>query len=389
VDKESKGRQGDSGGRGKEGAGSGCVGSDGLVTMPLTRIANQNSGLFYVKPTSRNVLLCAPQMRAMGEKIVQHTRTVSLGAITWAKFPDGFPNIFVHNVEELKGSHVVFLACFDTAGAIFEQMSVLCSLPQYAPHSIKIILPFFPVGTMERVDIEGEIATARTLARIISNVPPCRGGPMDLIIYDIHALQERFYFGDSVVPVLDSAIPLLHRKLEALALESFDVQKKEFDPFTIAFPDEGSYKRYHMMFPEYDTVICAKVRQGDKRIITVKEGSAQGKHCVLVDDIVQSGGTLIECGKMLLELGARSVSAFCTHGVFPNQAWKKFVGGPFTKVWITDSCPKQAEELAGVEPFEILTLAPLIGNLLSPPALNEKKSVGDANRRVMPRMPRL
>jgi hypothetical protein len=46
-----------------------------------------------------------------------------------------------------------------------------------------------------------------------------RGGPMDLIIFDIHALQERFYFGDNVVPVLESAIPLLHRKMELLAAE--------------------------------------------------------------------------------------------------------------------------------------------------------------------------
>lgn len=68
---------------------------------------------------------------------------------------------------------------------------------------------------------------------------------------------------------------------------------------------------------------------------------------------------------MLMELGAASVSAFCTHGVFPNKAWKKFVGGPFTKVWVTDSCPVQAEELAGIEPFEVLTIAPLIANMLS------------------------
>ena len=66
---------------------------------------------------------------------------------------------------------------------------------------------------MERVDREGEIATARTLARILSSVPPCRGGPLDLVIFDIHALQERFYFGDNVIPVLQSGVPLLLGKL--------------------------------------------------------------------------------------------------------------------------------------------------------------------------------
>ena len=194
--------------------------------------------------------------------MVRHSRNVSLGTISWKKFPDGFPNIFVHEVESIKGCHVVFLACFQHAGDIFEQMSVLCSLPQYAPHSVKIILPFFPVGTMERVDREGEIATARTLARILSSVPPCRGGPLDLVIFDIHALQERFYFGDTVIPVLQSGVPLLLTKLEELALSM------PFDPkapnekffFTIAFPDMGAYIRYHHMFAAFDTVICMKVR---------------------------------------------------------------------------------------------------------------------------------
>lgn len=50
----------------------------------------------------------------------------------------------------------------------------------------------------------------------------------------------------------------------------------------------------------------------------MKEGNAAGKHCVLVDDLIQTGGTLIQTGKALLELGALSVSAFCTHGVFPQ-----------------------------------------------------------------------
>ena len=71
----------------------------------------------------------------------------------------------------------------------------------------------------------------------------------------------------------------------------------------------------------------------------------QGKHCVLVDDLIQTGGTLLETGKALLELGALDVSAFCTHGVFPQDAWKKFVIGPFKKVWITDSCPMQVLHL--------------------------------------------
>eukprot|EP00802_Teleaulax_amphioxeia_P012212 Tamp_12251.p1 GENE.Tamp_12251~~Tamp_12251.p1 ORF type:complete len:350 (+),score=65.58 Tamp_12251:62-1111(+) len=327
-------------------------------------MSSSSGSLFFVNPAQSVVLLCSPKMSKLGEKVVRHTRNVSLGSITWKKFPDGFPNIFVHDVESIKGCHVVFLASFSQAGEIFEQMSVLCSLPQYAPHSVKIILPFFPVGTMERVDREGEIATARTLARILSSVPPCRGGPLDLVIFDIHALQERFYFGDNIIPVLLSGVPLLLTKLEELTLSMPYNPETPNDKlqWTIAFPDMGAYLRYSHMFSAFDTIICMKVREGDERKITVKEGTAKGKHCVLVDDLIQTGGTLIQTGKALLELGAASVSAFCTHGVFPQDAWKRFVTGPFRKVWITDSCPMQAELVNGKGPFEVLSLAPLIAS---------------------------
>lgn len=321
----------------------------------LLSAPEQGTSLFFVKPAARVVLLCAPTMKKLGTKVVSHCKSVVLGNISWKKFPDGFPNIFVHGVEELKGCHIAFLASFGSAGEIFEQMSVLCSLQQYAPQSVKILLPFFPVGTMERVDKEGEIATARTLARILSAVPPCRGGPMDLVIYDIHALQERFYFGDNVVPVLESAVPLLKKKL---------AQFGGTTTWTIAFPDQGAFLRYARAFKDFDTIICMKVRSGESRKITVKEGSAKGKHCVLVDDMVQSGGTLLECGKALLGLGAESVSAFCTHGVFPKGAHKKFIDGPFRKVWITDSCPAQAELVDGQGPFEVLSLATLIASAI-------------------------
>ncbi|RWV85518.1 hypothetical protein GW17_00052683, partial [Ensete ventricosum] len=71
---------------------------------------------------------------------------------------------------------------------------------------------------------------------------------------------------------------------------------------TIAFPDDGAWKRFHkqlMHFPMVDcwteTIVCAKVREGDKRIVRIKEGNPEGRHVVIVDDLVQSGGTLIEC----------------------------------------------------------------------------------------------
>uniref|UniRef100_A0A7N0TQ37 Phosphoribosyltransferase domain-containing protein n=1 Tax=Kalanchoe fedtschenkoi TaxID=63787 RepID=A0A7N0TQ37_KALFE len=115
-------------------------------------------------------------------------------------------------------------------------------------------------------------------------------------------------------------------------------------------------------------VVCAKVREGDKRIVRIKEGNPEGCHVVIVDDLVQSGGTLIECQKVLSAHGATRVSAYVTHGVFPKQSWERFVHKgtekAFSYFWITDSCPQTVKAIENKAPFEIISLAGSIANAL-------------------------
>tara|TARA_B100000003_G_scaffold104743_1_gene93809 strand:- start:1893 stop:2918 length:1026 start_codon:yes stop_codon:yes gene_type:complete len=298
------------------------------------------------------------QMEQMAREIAAIDGNVELGEIQWRTFADGFPNIFVNNAEQVHGRHVAFLASFHNASVIFQQLSVIYSLPKMFVASFRLILPFFPTGTFERVDKEGEIPTAVTMARMLSTIPHSRGGPTDMIVFDIHALQERFYFGDSVTPLFCSGIPLLLAKLERLE-DAADV--------VIAYPDEGACKRFHNFFSKYDEVVCTKVREGDKRIVTIKEGKPMGKHVVIVDDLVQSGGTLIECAKVLRREGASAVSAYVTHGVFPNESWRRFTdpAAGFANFWITDSCPQTVNACSGVSPFDVLKLAGSIAHALN------------------------
>lgn len=111
---------------------------------------------------------------------------------------------------------MAFLASFSSPAVIFEQISVIFALPKLFIASFTLVLPFFPTGSFERVEEEGDVATAFTLARILSMIPKSRGGPTSVVIYDIHALQERFYFGDDVLPCFETGIPLLLQRLRQL-----------------------------------------------------------------------------------------------------------------------------------------------------------------------------
>ncbi|KAF3789566.1 Ribose-phosphate pyrophosphokinase 3, partial [Nymphaea thermarum] len=348
--------------------------SPGLVITPSIR-ARKRVLLFYCNET-----------KALAERIAAESDAIELRNITWRTFDDGFPNLFISNAHGIRGQHVAFLASFSSPAVIFEQLSVIYALPRMFVSSFTLVLPFFPTGSFERMEEEGDVATAFTLARILSNIPISRGGPTSLVIFDIHALQvgakslkvcssclyyyvehapllqERFYFGDNVLPCFESGIPLLKQRLQQLP---------DSDNITIAFPDDGSWKRFHKQLQHFPVVICTKVREGDKRFVRLKEGDPRDRHVVIVDDLVQSGGTLIECQKMLAAHGAGKISAYVTHGVFPNRSWERFQHdsgvGPengFTYFWITDSCPLTVKEVSSRRPFEILSLAKAIASSL-------------------------
>ncbi|CAL4885002.1 unnamed protein product [Urochloa decumbens] len=323
-------------------------------------------------------------------KIAASSDAIELQSINWRSFDDGFPNLFINKAHDIRGQHVAFLASFSSPAVIFEQISVIFALPKLFIASFTLVLPFFPTGSFERVEEEGDVATAFTLARILSMIPKSRGGPTSVVIYDIHALQERFYFGDDVLPCFETGIPLLLQRLRQLP---------DADNITIAFPDDGAWKRFHKMLQHFPMIVCNKVREGDKRIVRIKEGNPEGRHVVIVDDLVQSGGTLRECQKVLASHGAAKVSAYVTHAVFPKQSYERFMasdsskwqfmqlgiflvlqhadfllliilflaagpGDQFAYFWITDSCPHTVKAIGQRPPFEVLSLAGSIADAL-------------------------
>ena len=294
-------------------------------------------------------------MQAMANSMIG--TGVHVREIDWKTFKDGYPNLIIPNAEEIRGNDVVFLANMEDPRNIFEQISVIWAIPRYGARSLTIVLPYFPTGTMDRVDEEGQICTAKTLARMFSATPMSMHGPARLVIFDIHALQERFFFDDTVIPQMTTAIPLLKEKLYRLPAR-LDI--------SIAFPDEGAWKRFHNSFEGYPQIICQKIRQGDKRIVTIKEGNPRSRHVVIVDDLVMTGGTLLECSSVCRAAGARQVSAYVTHPVFPQESWKRFTTGEdrLDNFWITDSCPEAVSAIRDTYPFKVLPLAETVRGIL-------------------------
>jgi len=305
----------------------------------------------------RYQLVAAPAWEALALRMEKaYPERFHFHKTSWGKFPDGTDNIEVggftpHNV--IAGERVIFLASFHNNDVTLSQFQVLVMLLQSFVKELVVVLPYYPVGTMERTVKEGQVATANTYAQMFSNLPSC-GKPTRLLIYDLHTLQNRFYLHGNVIGSLKTTIPLL---LPEIKKEGIDC---------VAFPDDGAAKRFAHEFTDLDVeiVTCGKVRDGDERKVTIQEGNPENKTIIIVDDLVQSGGTLFECAQVLKAAGAASVSAFCAHGVFPKEAWKRFDKGGdravFKNFFLTNSIPTTTDALPEGGVFKVIDLMPQV-----------------------------
>jgi len=394
---------------------------------------------FILKPT---LLFFTPEFTQLADAVTKKSEgLIEQGHLNldksgkWPEFKDGWSDLFIQSQYNIKDRDVVFLTSLDTPKKVFVELAVMYALPQYRGRNYKVIVPWFPTGTMERVSRYGEIATAHTMATLLGATPMCATGPSCVCVIDIHALQEQFYFGNHVQVELKTAMGLL---LSENVIRPGDI---------VVFPDDGASKRYKYLFKDvvfqrqratwlqtprgvvvagewrawltdnetadqkrrgilsvqeavttnanltdelkvllsdyhewctqkqtemYDNarmIVCAKQRVGDKRIIVINEGVQNiqdGARCIIVDDMVQSGSTIIECAKELHRHGDLTVDAFCTHGVFPGESWRKFEKQIVNTFYVTNSLPRnndiyfENEHRQESTIFKVLSIEPIV-----------------------------
>jgi phosphoribosylpyrophosphate synthetase len=344
----------------------------------ISSLRNTLKGNFSETYTKENVfesvskrkyqILAAPSMERIAKDMVAlYPDRFCYFETKWSKFPDGTDNIQIGGFQprnQISNHDILFLASFHNNDITLSQFSVMITLLQSFINSLTVVLPFYPVGTMERIIEEGKVATANTYAQLFSHLPSC-GKPTRLMVYDLHTLQNRFYLHGNTLPSLQSSIPLLIDHLQKHKNTVDDKQKGKID--CIAFPDDGAAKRFQSYFEnhkDFEIIVCGKSRSLDdknKRKVVIQEGFPRGKNILIIDDLVQSGSTLYECGMTLKKAGAKEISTFVVHGVFPNGSWKKFLpdgeyGDCFEKFYVTNSIPSVVSQLPKGTVFEVLDL---------------------------------
>ena len=310
----------------------------------------------FIQDDKRPILMSHPTMATTARRILDCS-SFRESNIDWSYFPDGWPNITFEPSSTLIGRDVTFIMNMSKKEIFAEQLSLLIALPRQLINSLTILVPYLGPATHERSDYSGQLATVEPILKILSScIPQTRSGPPILRIFDIHALQIRFYVTDQITMKLMTAIHILKKYLNLY----YD-QKP-----TIVFPDDGAHKRFKYLFEDYPMVICAKVRNGNERSIVIKDmynwpenlEQIENCHdnCVIVDDLVQSGSTLISCAEALKIKGFKNVSAYVTHAIFPNDSWTRFTeNNILDKFIIMNTNPEVTDKLT-MKPFHILEI---------------------------------
>lgn len=313
----------------------------------------------YKKPEYQNyeienVLMYHPTMKSIADKILCFYG-IRESVIDWKYFPDNWPNIKFEPSSTLNNKNVIFIMNLAKKEVFLEQLSLLIALPRQLIKSLTILIPYLGPSTHERVDYSGMLATAEPVLKIISScIPPTKTGNPVIRMYDIHALQERFYTNDKITLKLMTAIDVLKNHL-----------KDQYKPnsLVIVFPDDGAYKRFKYNFNNFPQIVCSKTRINDLRKIMIKDyyninDIKNYKNFLIIDDIAQSGNTLIECCNALKELLGSdiNVSAYITHSVFPNNCWKK-LENHFGSIITTNTNPEVSDILEKRSKFKVIDIS--------------------------------
>lgn len=290
-------------------------------------------------------IICHPNFKYLWE-ILAKKNWYKLALVDFDNFPDGWLNYFIIQVKkDIYKKEVIYIWDFSKVENLFENYSIIRWILDYSADKLDVFIPYFPTGQMDRISKQWDIVTAKYFADIFSNIPSWLSFKTTIHIFDIHSLNILFYFD--------------HFKVNTILHSSMELIKKHINKNTsIVFPDEWAYKRFSHDFKWYEIIICFKMRKGNLKEIVIKEGNPKDKDVVIIDDLIQSWWTIIETANLLKNKWAKSVSAFATHWIFPNDSYINLAWN-LDNLYITDSIPTNIIKTKKIKNIKIFSLLDL------------------------------
>jgi ribose-phosphate pyrophosphokinase len=279
-----------------------------------------------------------------------------LGNINISRFSDGeFQPAFE---ESVRGRRVFIVgSTFPNSDNLMEMLLILDAAKRASARHITAVMPYFGWARQDRKDKPRVAIGAKLVANLLQTA-----GATRIMTMDLHADQIQGFFEKPVDHVFGSTIFLPY--IESLGL----------DNITMASPDMGGSKRAYAYskYLQSEVVICYKQRLKANVIDTMELiGHVEGKHVILVDDMIDTGGTLVKAADLMVERGALSVRAIITHPLLSGNAYERIEASKLLELVVSDSIPlrKQSSKI------KVVSCAPLFAEIMQ--QVQNNKSISD------------
>ena len=271
------------------------------------------------------VLFTGNANRALAQEIASNLG-VELGKATVGRFSDGEVTVELHQNVRARDVFVVQSTCTPTNENIMELLIMVDALKRASARRITAVIPYFGYARQDRRPRSTRVAiSAKVVANLLETV-----GVERVLTMDLHADQIQGFFDIPVDNIYASPVLLS------------DLKSKNYKDLIVVSPDVGGVVRARALAKQLgcDLAIIDK-RRSAANVSEVMHviGEIEGRNCVIMDDMIDTAGTLVKAADVLKERGAKSVYAYCTHAVFSGPAIERIKGSALDEVVICNTIP--------------------------------------------------
>ncbi|MFT6054628.1 MAG: ribose-phosphate pyrophosphokinase [Roseivirga sp.] len=292
-----------------------------------------------------NQLFAGTGSAYLGKKIAEFYGK-SLGSIEMQKFSDG--EMAPYYTESVRGNSVFLIqSTLPPADHLFELCLMIDAAKRASAYKAIAVIPYFGYARQDRKD-KPRIAIG---AKLVANILTAAGADR-VMTCDLHAGQIQGFFD----------IPVDH--LDGAAVFVPYIRKLNLDNLLFASPDVGGVKRTRAFAQHFNAemVVIDKHRDKPNEVAEMRIiGTVEGKNVILVDDLVDTAGTICKAAKIIMDEGALSVRAFCTHPVLSGNAYNNINNSVLEELVVSDTIPLLQES----SKIKVLTVAELFAKAIT------------------------
>ena len=294
---------------------------------------------------SNTILFSGSAHKEFAQNVAKHFGC-ELGNVKLQQFSDG--EIQASYEETVRGKEVYIIQPTYSSDSIMELMIMLDAAKRASASKITAVLPYYGYARQDRKDRPRVAIGAKLVAKMLA-----AAGANRIMTMDLHADQIQGFF----------SFPIDHMFASSVFLPYLEAQN--IDKLTIVAPDTGATKRAnnYAKYLNADLAICYKQRKVANEVSEMTLiGEVKGRNVIIMDDMIDTAGTMCKAAQMIADQGALSVSAMCSHAVLSGPAYERIGESILKELIVTDSIPlKEGKDTSKIK---VLSVAKLFADVI-------------------------